>query len=359
MNHLEKWLQKLIREKGPISFRDFMYWALYHPEWGYYTREKLPFGKTGDFYTSPGVNSVFGETLAKDLYRKWKQLNSPAAFSVLEFGAGQGTLARDIVQTVEQKYPDFLSAMKYWIIEISEQLQNVQKEILQEKGVHWAQSLKEIGPFTGIILSNELIDAFPVHVLECTAQGIEEVNISLEDDKLVETLGPLSNELLFDFLKEYPDAYLEGQRFEVNLDALAWLEHAADQMIEGFVLTIDYGDETPRLYEGKRDGTIRAFKQHQMIPNLLASPGEQDLTADVNFTSLQIFGEKKGLHPVFYGTQSKFLIEAGILENLSSLSIGADPFKDQNMKRNLAIKHLIMPSGMGERFKVLVQQKSG
>lgn len=358
MNRLELWLQNEIREKGSLSFREFMYWALYHPEWGYYTGDRLPFGKEGDFYTSPGVHAVFGETLAHSLYQKWRNLNCPSPFTVVEYGAGQATLARDILFAVQRMHPDLDAVFEYRIIEISERLQQVQRSALHDyPKVQWAARLADIGSFRGAVLSNELIDAFPVHIVQRTELGYQELFVSVENGHLTEQWQSVSEPRILQELNDWTVKPAIGQQVEVNLSAIDWLEEIASFLQQGFVMTIDYGDEIPYLFEGKRKGTIRAYRLHQVIADALSMPGEQDLTADVNFTSIMRHGERLGLETIFYGTQAKFLIESGILGSLSAVPPGADPFHDANQKRNLAIKHFILPGSMGERFKVLIQRK--
>lgn len=359
MNQLEFWLQDRIREKGPLSFREFMYWALYHPDWGYYTGDKLPFGKEGDFYTSPGVHAVFGETVARAIYQRWTELDRPSPFTIVEFGAGQGTLARDILYRIERMHPDLDSVLEYWIVEVSELLRNVQRQTLQDTKTRWAASLSDVGTFTGAVFSNELVDAFPVHIIRRTEHDDQLLYVSMENDRFTERWEPISDDRLLLEIERMAPFLTVGQQFEVNLHAIDWLTDIASYLQKGFVITIDYGDEIPYLLEGTRNGTIRAFHRHQVVSEVTAAPGEQDITADVNFTSLMEHGRAVGLETIFYGTQAKFLIESGMLESLAAVQPGADPFQDADLKRNLAIKHFILPGGMGERFKVLVQRKSG
>jgi SAM-dependent MidA family methyltransferase len=359
MNQLELWLQNEIREKGPLSFREFMHWALYHPDWGYYTGDKLPFGKEGDFYTSPGVHAVYGETLARSLYQKWKDLNFPSPFTVVEYGAGQGILARDILSAVQRMHPDLDAVLEYRIIEISERLQQTQRFALQNFQVQWVTRLADVGPFRGAVLSNELIDAFPVHIIKRAELGYQELFVSSAGGRLTEHWEPVRESRILLELSDWASQPVIGQQVEVNLDAMDWLTEISSFLQQGYVMTIDYGDEIPYLFEGKRKGTIRAYRHHQVIEDVLSLPGEQDLTADVNFTAFMRHGERVGLETFFFGTQSKFLIESGILESLSAVQPGTDPFHDANVKRNLAIKHFILPGGMGERFKVLIQRKIG
>ncbi|WP_380028343.1 class I SAM-dependent methyltransferase [Effusibacillus consociatus] len=330
--------------------------ALYYPGLGYYERGDNPFGKTGDFYTAPGVHPVFGHTLARDFYAKWKELGCVSPFILVEFGAGQGTLAKDILNGIRLFAPDLFSVLEYRIFEKSSYLRGVQREVLADQPVTWCSASEHMGQFPGIILSNEVIDAAPVHLIVQDSEP-QEVYVGEQNGQFVERLGPLSNERIHRYLREYVSPLTPGQRVEVNLHALEWLVEATEFLQNGYIVTIDYGDETEILYEGRLNGTLRGFRQHQLQTNVLASPGELDITCDVNFTALLKYGESLGMETAFFGTQGKFLTQAGIFEFLSNES-AFDPFSE-GVKRNMAIKHLIMPGGMGERFKVLVQRKYG
>lgn len=358
MNRLETIIRRRIREKKVLPFRDFMELALYCPELGYYENERHPFGKKGDFYTAPGVHPVFGETLARDLLQKWRQLGIRSPLLIVEFGAGQGTLARDILDGIRSLAPDLFPAVDYRIVEKSGRLRQLQRLALENYPVKWLSSLDDLGSFTGIVLSNELMDAFPVHLVERGGDETREIYVAEQNGRLAECTGPLSDPRIIAYIRDYAPPLRPGQRIEVNLAALDWLREVGDSLRSGFVITIDYGDEANVLYEGRTGGTLRAYRRHQLAPNPLEQPGEQDLTADVNFTALIRYGERLRLQPVFYGTQAQYLLQAGILENAAA-ETGTDPFRDGGVKRNLAIKHLILPGGMGERFKVLVQRKMG
>ncbi|GAX90936.1 class I SAM-dependent methyltransferase [Effusibacillus lacus] len=357
MGKLQTIIKNLIREKGSIPFRDFMDLALYQPELGYYHSDRNVFGKTGDYYTAPEVHSVFGQTIARDLLVKWQELGSPEPLVIVEFGAGRGKLARDILDHIQMEAPQTYKTTQYWIIEKSAHLRIVQQEKMQGHPVRWLSSLEERAPFSGIVLSNELIDAMPVHLVTETKYGLQEVYVSARDGQFHELLVPVSDHRIRDYLMKYAIPLQQGQRAEVNLDALDWLGQVANCLTDGFVITIDYGDEAQILYEGRWNGTLRGYQHHRLSDHLLDHPGEQDLTADVNFTALMKYGEQVGFTTVFYGTQSRFLVEAGIFGQLTD-KLAEDPFQCMDMKRNMAIKHLIMPGGMGERFKVLVQRKN-
>ncbi|BCJ86176.1 class I SAM-dependent methyltransferase [Effusibacillus dendaii] len=352
----------LLREKGAIPFRDFMQAALYDPDDGYYSRKHEIFGKTGDFYTSPGVHSVFGQTVARDLFKKWHLLDCPSPFILVEFGAGQGVLAKDILTAWKQIAPEI--PIHYRIVETSAGLREIQRALLDpviratNAVVEWFSDLSEAGSFIGMVLSNELLDAFPVHVVEKTETGWQEIYVTERDGMLAECTGPLSDNRIAFYIDRFLPPLPVGRRAEVNLAALDWLQEISIFLKKGFIITIDYGEESDHLYEGRNSGTIRAFYRHQPVSELYVRIGQQDITSDVNFTAIRKYGEDIGLGTFLYGTQANYLVQAGILETIAPPQ-SDDPFQDETFKRNLAIKHLILPGGMGDRFKVLIQQKSG
>lgn len=411
MTELGKWIAEQIRKSGPVSFAQFMEWALYHPELGYYTGERRKFGKAGDFYTSPGINPVFAEVLADQLAEKALLLGDKP-FVLLEFGAGEGMLARDILNRWQAEHPALYARAEYRIVEISPTLRARQAELTQahEGKVVW-QTREEVaagGAFVGAVLTNEFIDAFPVHRVvkqekvvaelyvnweEAEADG-ERVGTNFSQDvqkamtgqptleqsgviraaedksngsansardckpgRFVVTPGVLSDERIEAYVSVYATAMLRGQVTEVGLPGLEWYREAAGLLRAGWIVTVDYGFDAEMLHHKSRiEGTLRGFYQHTLVDDPFAHIGEMDLTADVNFTALQQIGEQGGLETEFYGSQAKYLLQSGILQRLKDVH-SADLINDPDMKRNRAIKQLIMPGGIGDHFKVLVQSR--
>ncbi|HEU4964345.1 MAG TPA: SAM-dependent methyltransferase [Bacilli bacterium] len=365
MNELALWIKERIGEEGPVPFVKFMEWALYHPEWGYYTGERRKFGKEGDFYTSPGVNPVFAEVLADDVVRR---LEPKGDWSWIEFGAGDGRLARDVLGWLREKHPATYERLTYRIVEISPTLRKVQRETLGEElavKVVWQteEEVRADGPFSGVVVTNELVDAYPVHRVVQEEQGLLELYVDwdAEKERFRETHGSLADERLASYFATYAGGskLLRGQIAEVGLAGLDWYKQAWELLREGFVITIDYGFEADMLYHpSRKNGTLRGFARHTLTDDPYAAVGEQDLTADVNFTALRLVGEELGAATNFFGSQTKYLVEAGILYRLQDAMHASDPFSDPVLKRNRAIRSLVTPGGLGDQFKVLVQSRT-
>lgn len=354
----------MIEEQGPITFARFMDLALYHPAEGYYTAPGRDIGPEGDFYTSANVHPLFGTMLAVQLYEMWELLGRPRPFTIVEYGAGTGLLAGDILSTLRDRRPLFLEATRYVIIEISTHLTEVQKESLTaldlpDKKVKWMKSLAEPGPsLLGCVLSNEVIDAFPVHRVKQIDSRLREIYVALSGDRFVELDGEFSRPELADYFAQAGIQLAEGQEAEVNLAALAWLEEVATALRRGFVLTIDYGYEARKLY-GPRfpQGTLMGYRRHRTTVNPYQAIGRQDLTAHVDFSALRRKGREVGLETTGFTTQMKFLLALGILEEADRWQ-GEKGEEEDVLRAKLALKRLIMPGGMGEIFKVLIQHKN-
>lgn len=339
--------------------------ALYHPEEGYYTSGRCLIGREGDFYTAPDVSPLFGAMLARQMVEMWKVMGEPERFDLVEFGPGKGTLARDILTYIKAEHPRFFSALTYYGVEVSPSFAVQQQEILSRSfdsenvKICWVKDLSLIGSesgITGCIFSNELIDAFPVHRVRKVAGKLKEIYVGLEEGGFMELPGPLSKPQLGTYFSELGAELEDGQTAEVNLNALDWLKKVAANLRRGFVLTIDYGLETRELYDPVRfDGTLRCFSKHCLTTDPYQRPGQQDITAHVNFSALIKWGENYGLLTAGLVPLARFLINLGLLETVE----GQDDFQynPEALKKTMAIKQLIMPHGMGSIFKVLIQYK--
>jgi SAM-dependent MidA family methyltransferase len=359
---LKAWIREQILAGGPVPFAKYMEWALYHPTYGYYTRESRKFGREGDFYTSPGIHPVFAEVIADQIAGKWQAMGKPIPFTLIEFGAGDGRFARDLLARWREEHPAMYEAVAYQIVEVSPTLRERQRETLRsmDHRVVWMSEaeLALEAPYVGGILTNELVDAYPVHRVRKQDGSLQEVYVDWDEEqgKFVERLGPLSDERIGDYLERYGKPLLNGQTVEVGLPGLDWYERALGMIERGYVWTIDYGFEADMLYHPSRmKGTLRGFYRHRLTEDPYQHVGEQDLTADINFSALRRRGEELGWETEFFGSQSRYLLESGILNRLRD-ALGADPFTDPDMKRNRAIRQLVMPGGIGDHFKVLVQR---
>ena len=356
-------LNRAITEAGgAIPFYRYMQLVLYHPQYGYYMADRLRLGRSGDFVTAPEMTSLFGELLTLQMVEIWQSMGSPAAFHIVEAGAGSGKLAMDLLRTA-RRFPDFQKSLIYTILEVSPTFQARQQHTLDEAGlsrqaVRWLWDLSTLpeNSLEGVILSNEFFDAFPIHWVEMGETGLRELAVS-QGKKGLETVAiPVAPPLEPDYFTVLGIDLPLATRTEIGLAATVWMTMAARRLKRGVILSIDYGSPQEEYYgPGYPQGTLTGFYQHQQISNPLRYPGEMDLTAHVDFTALARAGEKGGLTTLGYTTQSWFLMGLGILQRLEILSKHQDSTTYESLRQT--VLRLIMPQGMGERFKVLVQGK--
>lgn len=350
--------------------------ALYHPQFGYYaspaTRQKeAAIGPQGDFVTSSHMGHDFGELLAVQFIDMWEALGQPDKFTLVEMGAGQGLVAADVLSYLRSHCSPCFEALEYIIVEKSEALKAEQQKRLshwQSEGValNW-QTLEEMpsNSAIGCFFSNELVDALPVHWVEVRDRTLTEMWVSVAEDRLVPVIGELSTvELQRYFERVGIDiaSYEEGYRTEVNLAALDWIAQVGDRLQKGYLLTIDYGYTAQRYYSpARREGTLQCYYQHAHHNDPFIHTGEQDITAHVDFTSLEKRGEEVGLRKLGFTQQGLFLMALGMGDRLSALSSPSEQLAtgqniQQIMMRRDALQQLISPMGLGN-FGVLIQGK--
>ena len=356
-----------------ITFADYMNWVLYHPEYGYYSVNKPKLGAEGDFVTSPYLGSDFGEMLAEQFFQMWEILDRPNSFTLVEMGAGQGILASDILLYLQKKYVDFFKCLNYIIIEKSNFLKAQQQHQLQKKladfvSIQWCD-LEDIpnDKIIGCFFSNELVDAFPVHQVIVQNHQLQEIYVTLDSQtpseiKFKETTGQLSTAKLTDYFKLIDidlcsNTYPEGYRTEVNLVALDWIKTVASKLNQGFILTIDYGYPAQRYYlTSRREGTLQCYYQHRHHNDPYLNIGRQDITAHVNFTALQLYGENWGINSVGLTQQALFLMALGLGDRIAALSQPSRYSISEVLQRRECLHSLIDPMGLGN-FGVLLQSK--
>lgn len=360
---LKRFLLSQIEKKGAIPFVQFMEWCLYHETYGYYQSNPMRIGKEGDYYTGPNVHPVFGAMIAKQICQMVEILGRER-FEIVEIGGAQGYLCEDILQWMKIQRPDCYTLTTYYLIEQSLAFQRLQKERLahfeREGKLFWrSPEILETGEnqFTGCFLSNELIDAFPVHRVVMTQGELKEIYVTQEEGELKEVIGPPSTPELITYFNSFGIRLGEGQHAEVNLYALNWIEKVSRCLRKGFVITIDYGYLAEELYAPSRyRGTLLCYHRHRTSENPYERIGEQDLTSHVNFTALIRKGEEVGLRFTGFVPQYRFLLALGLLQELDLLSQGLS--EQDRLELGLTVKHLIEPEvGMGEVFKVLIQHK--
>lgn len=344
-----------------IPFARYMELALYHPTFGYYTQARHKVGKEGDFYTSATVHPVFSETLADAICHYWDE-SKPQVPTLVEVGGGTGYMIKHMVAEIKATRPDWYEKLRIVLVEASPYHRELQAEAIAdfEGSKVWYSSIEEaasVEEVEGVIVSNEYFDAFPVHIVEYEKGEWVEIGVSVEGDHFVEQrLQALSPEVEA-YLRE-ADVQVRGKmRIEVNLGMKQAIQSMAKLLKKGHILTIDYGDVQKELYHPNRNrGTLMCYYKHQAHENPFIHVGEQDITAHVNFSSLMTWGEQVGVETISFQRQDEFLIQHGILHKAQSHN-DRDPFTSQAMKRNRAIQQLIMPSGMGGVFRILLQKK--
>jgi len=348
---------------GAVPFARFMELALYAPGVGYYETKRNP-GRGGDFYTSVSTGELFGQLLAFQ-FAEWLE-QSPVAgnpLAIIEGGAHDGALAKDILTWIRAHRPKLFERLQYVILDPSPQRQSWQKKTLakfRDKSLwicgfselkNWQLAVSNRQRLRGIIFSNELLDAFPVHRLGWDAKGKKwfEWGVAWDGEKFVWARMECGRQPAVgrELLEVLPDGYA----IEISPAAETWWRAAANTLGDGKLLTIDYGlTEDERFLPHRREGTLRAYFRHHPAGDLLANVGEQDLTAHVNFSAIQSAGEACGLATESFSTQSQFLTR--ILEKAAG-----DPSFGDWAARARQFQTLTHPEHLGRAFRVLVQTR--
>lgn len=349
-----------IQKKGIITFAEFMDAALYRPEKGYYTSNRVRWGKDGDYLTNVDVSPAFSKLIASQLNQMWQILDCPPQFTIVEIGAGSGKLSLQLKDAVEHSFPEFYGAVVFKLIDINPvSIKNLINHfhIRNPEKISFHTAIEDIKPgITGCIISNELIDAFPVHRVVGVADGIKEIYVGWEQGQFVEITSELSNQRLNDYFDKLEIKLEQRQRAEVNLRAVDWIKSAGMLLNKGFVVTIDYGFPARELYQRGRGSTIQCCYKHTLNDNPFQRIGYQDITSKVDFTSMAAAGSDAGLEVAGFTTQFYFLMGLGALDELKETG----ELNLNNLEAfgwNQGIKELIMPGGMGDDFKVLIQHK--
>jgi len=350
-----------IAASGPIPFVRFMELALYHPQFGYYMRppdsgsERI--GWSGDFYTSSDVHPILGQALARQAEQIDRILRRPEPFTVVEMGPGKGLLARDFLTAIEKEHPSLAHRLRYVLIERSPAMRALQQHQLQPwlnrpGQITWLEEVESLAPASvaGLLFSNELPDAFPVHRIQVVGHDVREVFVDVQDGRFVERLEPLSTPAIQEYLDRLHLTLPDSYRTEVNLRALDWIKRVAASLSHGCVITIDYGHTAQDLYGPERShGTFLCYYAQMASEDPYVRVGLQDMTAHVDFTSLATAGEKAGLSVTGFTNQMSFLMGLGVEEMIGRLEPESREFR--------AAIHLLKPEGMGRTFKILIQHK--
>ncbi|MFT4059603.1 MAG: SAM-dependent methyltransferase [Legionella sp.] len=336
-----------------LPFVEFMQKVLYAPGEGYYSSGLPKLGRQGDFITAPELTPLFGKTLANQCQQVLITLDSPV---ILEFGAGSGALC---IALLEQLFELQCLPEVYYILEVSANLRHRQYELIKQKipqladKVVWLERWPQT-PFNGVVLANEVLDAMPIHRFLCTEEGILESYITLDaQQQLKEVFKPSENRQLVDYINQRLEIKETPYLSEVNLFVDDWIANIYAILKQGVVFLIDYGFPRHEYYHPDRNqGTLMCHYQHHSHSNPLVHPGEQDITAHVDFTHVAEAGQEAGFHVAGYTNQASFLLANGLLGCLNTLDNEVEQLKAKH-----AIKQLTLPSEMGELFKVIALTK--
>ncbi|HKW31807.1 MAG TPA: SAM-dependent methyltransferase [Candidatus Acidoferrum sp.] len=358
MTPLEELLAERIRRHGPIPFADFMRECLYHPVHGYYSKPESQ--RFVDYYTSVDVHPIFGRLLARKFAEMWEQLSQPEEFLLVEAGAGVGRLALHVLDFCAAKLQGFYGAVRYVAVERSASRREQAARQLERHAVAGHLRISAEIPMQiplGCVFSNELVDALPVHRVVMRERGLQEVLVCCEHREFVDVIEPVSTCAITEYFATQGIALREGQQAEAGLEACDWITEVGRRIGRGFALTIDYGHRAAELFDERHmRGTLLAYKGHRVSEDFYMSPGEQDLTAHVNFTALETWGKRSGLETAEFTSQTAFLLALGQPNEFADLYDSGQTEAAQARAR-LQLKTLIYPEGMGERFQVLVQRK--
>lgn len=353
---LSERLKDLIPREGAISFHDWMKAALYDPVGGYYRRsDRTRWGREGDYRTSPERSELFAATFAhyfaalldKDL-------------TIVECGAGDGSFAAGVLSTLREQVPSIFADTRYIVYDVSDDARRRARERLVEFGdrVEFCSDMPSVS--RGIYFANELLDAFPVHRVVKTEDGLSEFYVTVDTGGAFRwTTGPPSTPRLREFCRAYASELANDQIIEVNLAIDDWLGQVAATLEHGFVITVDYGAEAVELYDSslRPEGTLRGFSRHGFVDDLLAEPGEYDLTTTVNWTQVKTSGEKLGFETIEFASQDKFLMKNRLLDRLE-YRLSRSETEAEKIALTIGAREMVLPGGMASSFQVLVQKRS-
>ncbi len=350
-NQVQAHIAKIISQQGSVPFSRFMQEALYAPGLGYYAAGLQKFGIEGDFITAPEISSLFAKCIATQAAQVLKACNG----DLLELGGGSGVLAADLIESLIQQdcEPNY-----YYILEPSADLQLRQKSLLSARLPDWRGRIKWLDKlpqrFTGLIVANEVMDAFPVEKFIIVQQEVQQLTVVNKEDsfafKAADPTPELSN-----FIHEIKDycghGFAEGYQSEVNLNLKPWIKALAETLKTGAIVLLDYGYPRTEYYLPERDqGTLRCYYRHRMHDNPFLYPGLQDITSHVDFSALVSAAIDADLELQGFTTQAQFLLATGLLEHAQRLGKTAII---ERSKLSREIQRLTLPAAMGESFSVI------
>ena len=357
-------IRRRIRQRGPLTFAEFMEIALYHPRWGYYARPADPVGsrREGDYYTAPSRHPAFGSLLGRQVSECLAQVGA-GPLDLVEFGPGSGEMAASLLEEVLARDPGLEKRLRCTLVESNPHRVGEQRRCLEEAGFtgitrwlaprEWDRGTERV---RGCLLANEVLDAMPVHRLIFRDGEFHEVYVGWSGG-LLETLGPLSSPAVGEELERHGPSPREGQEFEVGMAAIRWIRNLASRLERGYTILVDYGHLAPEIYSPRHHrGTLLAYHRHHTSERFLERVGLQDLTAHVNFSSILSAARGAGLIAAGPVPQGRWLLALGILDRFppARADFDWDEYRDRQ-----ALRDLFLPWGMGESHHVLVLATQG
>ena len=362
MNSLERKIVERIRREGTISFESFMDMALYDSEFGYYVSQGQRIGREGDFYTSSHLHPIFGVMVGKQIEEMWDLMGRPERFTIVEMGAGEGYVCKDMLDYLNQagsggQRPEssFYQTLQYLIVERNELQRHRQQERLNayKEKIRWISDIREAGAVRGCIFSNELLDAFPVHLVRMEDK-LREIFVNHNGITFIDQTGDLSSDAIAEYFRNAGIELAVGYTTEVNLRIRDWLLDINAVLEKGFVFTIDYGHPAEEYYsEDRNRGTLLCYHNHEFSEDPYQNIGDQDMTSHVNFSAVKRWGEEMGLRALGYCSQGSFFLSMGIDQEIARLAESSADYLFELGR----IKKLFLPQGMGDSHKVLIQYK--
>jgi SAM-dependent MidA family methyltransferase len=335
--------------------------ALYHPTLGYYHRKDLTrWGREGDYRTSPERSELFAATFARYFVSLYERMGQPAEFVIVEIGAGSGHFAAGVLDVLHKRFSAIAAATRYIVVEVSEDARRRASELLERfTNVHFVDFVDLKPIHSGVVFSNELLDAFPVHRVTKVNGELKELYVTLESDSTFEwCTDELSDDALLKLCQSSLPRLAEGQIAEINPGILHWFQMLDRKLVSGYLVTVDYGAESSELYDvaQRKRGTLRAFRRHQFVDDVLEDPGECDITCSVNWSLVQAEGECYGFKVYEFAQLDRFLMQVGILQELEE-QIAAASNEAERSRLTTGAREMILPGGMASSFQVLVQKR--
>jgi SAM-dependent MidA family methyltransferase len=352
----------IIENDGSISFYEFMNSCLTNEQFGYYSTKELSWNHLGDYQTSPEIHPIFGVLWAKQIHECWLKMGQPNQITLIEVGGGSGIFMSSIASWLKNEYPDFFNAINFILIDVSQKRLIQQKKILQVYDVHpqlmlLDDFLSEQNPFEGILISNEFYDCLPFHLIKKTQSTLNEIRISnSKENRLFYLEQPLKNEKILAFINKMNLQLFDNCIVEIPMKTYEVATKIASIIEKGYIINIDYGDLTENLLQAwRKDGTYKGITRN-MLDDPINSPGEIDITADVNFSILKKGFEDNNMivNPII--TQWECLSNLGIFNMLAEIPEVNLNNSSTYLKNKKAVEKLTEPELLG-KIKVQVAAK--